>query len=411
MFIFNTIYLKYTMIGLGFLSLLLIIFMVWKKKYTPEEGIVHLLCTVGLLFWFNHIAHNSIPDLVRNEFINGSVNRVVWEESYRYWKTETHSSGSGKTRRTWTTRRIVTVPDSFTIDTSVGSIGTNKEMFLTYSKKFGFNTVPSDHWDRIDEESGRTFISTPPPKTISVSFLHEYDNYISASRGILSSRNPKLEGTFAKVLPNYPVLKYDPEYGVNRINERVIDVDKVLSPDTKSYLEKIIDDYQTKNAAIKQCNIVFVITKNESYDYFLALKSKWLSGNKNDIIIVLNNSLKFVDVISYTEIDKFDAGIQNLKYQDKYTDMVVMGKMSPQEIDNYRIKMLVEDSLGMIQKFYIRMPMATFNSYKDTLTIPEDVDIRLSIMLVVIQSILFFVFYKYQLRVGNSYDRRRYKFY
>ena len=55
--------------------------------------------------------------------------------------------------------------------------------------------------------------------------------------------------------------------------------------------------------------------------------------------------------------------------------------------------------------------MATFNSYKDTLTIPEDVDIRLSIMLVVIQSILFFVFYKYQLRVGNSYDRRRYKFY
>ena len=357
--------------------------MIYKKKYDSTEVVIQVAVTFILIFLSGFIAKSSVPDLERYEFINGSVTRAVWEEAYSYIKIEHHSSGSGKTRKTWTTTRIVHVDDKFYVDSTAGKFNIDINIFKKYMNDFGFVTQESPHSNRLKKDSGRIFVSTPPPQSISTSFLHLYDNYISASKSVLHSRNTNLENTFAKVLPPYPIISRDPAYGVDRITERIIDKEKILSPEKKQELEKIIDDFQTKYASSKQCNIIFVLTKSTDYNYFLALKSYWKGANKNDIVIVMNENLKFIDVISYTEVTKFSTSVTNAHYNYPVN-------LKSEELV---IKQIM-DSLDSIKNFYVRLPMASFESFKLNIAIPVHVDLTLAIILLVAQSVMFVVFYK-----------------
>lgn len=382
-FLLNTIYLKYMMMGIAFISIFIVSFMVYKKKYDSTEVVIQISVTFIIIFMAGLIAKASIPDLERYEFINGSVTKAVWEEAYSYIKIEHHSSGSGKTRKTWTTTRIVNVDDKFYVNSTAGKFNIDRNTFNTYINKFGYTTLPSPHSERLERDSGRIFESIPPVQSISTSFLHLYDNYISASKSVLHSRNTNLENSFMKVLPVYPTIHRDPTYGVDRIYERIIDKEKILSPKKKQELETLIDDFQTKYASSKQCNIIFVLTKNTDYNYFLALKSYWKGANKNDIVIVMNDNLKFIDVITYTEATKFVTSITNAHYNyptNLKTEELV-GKQ-------------VVDSLESIKKFYVRLPMATFESFKSNIAIPIAVDLTLAIVLLISQTIMFIVFYK-----------------
>ena len=384
MYVLNTIYFKYAMIAGGFTAIFVILFMLWKKKYSAIEAGIHLVLTIGILLIANTVAKNSIPNLVRQEFINGAVTDVVWEEAYEYMELVTKSSGSGDKKKTWTELELVEVPDEYYIKTTVGSFDTNKEKFLDYAKKYNMVTEPATKWDRLREESGRTFRVNVPKNTISASDLHTYDNYISASKGIMSSVNPVLEERFRTSMPGYPLLVKDPEYGVYRMDSRLKDIDNTLKDETKVKLKAMIDAFQTQYASSKQCNIIYVVTKQTDYNYFLALRSLWLGGNKNDIIVVMNDKLSFVGVIAYTEVASFFTDIENLKYSDKYTKFKTSDEF---------VSALVEDSLDVIKKKYVRLPMATFESYKKTLSIPVNVDITLTIVVVLLQVSLFMVFY------------------
>lgn len=292
MYILNTVYFKYAMIAGGFTAIFIVLFMLWKKKYSVFEACLHIGFSLIILVFSDMFAKQSIPNLVREEFINGAVIEVVWEEAYEYMKRVTKSSGSGDKKRTWTEWELVTVPDDYYIKTTVGSVDTNYEKFQDYAKKYNMVTEPAKKASRLRKDSGRIFRIPIPVNTISASYTHTYDNYISASKGIMSSVNPKLQAQFETSLPSYPILVKDPEFGVYRLDSRLKDVDNTLTDSTKQKLRAQIDAFQTTHASSKQCNIVYVITKQTDYNYFLALKSLWLGGNKNDIIIVANEKCR-----------------------------------------------------------------------------------------------------------------------
>jgi len=193
--------------------------------------------------------------------------------------------------------------------------------------------------DTIDRQGVRI-----PPRWDEVkigdptSVNHNYVNYIKATSDSLL----RTQGASKKyIVPQYPQTIYD-YYKYNRL----ISVGLAI-PDSNK-LDYQLAEMNGRLGPIKQCNVIYLIVKNQPMDYFFAVKQSWENANKNDIIINIsvdeNKNIQWVQTLCMTEHDIF-----RVKLRDDILDI--------KTLDMTKIIPITEDDT---KRYFKRKPMKDY---------------------------------------------------
>jgi hypothetical protein len=195
--------------------------------------------------------------------------------------------------------------------------------------------------DRVDRQG-----TDEPPKWSKIvinepaSISHTYTNYVKASPQSLF--NTKVD-TDIKT-PDYPEV-YDDYH-----------LDHVLGdPGDRDKWNNLISTGLMTRGAKKQVNLLIVFTK-ESKAFSEALRSNWLGGKKNDVVVVIGSktypNIDWVDVFSWSQSDMVNVSIREDINQSKI--------LNP----DFTIPIIFSD----IDKYYAREPMKDYKYLEDNNT-------------------------------------------
>lgn len=259
-----------------------IVRLIWNKSITMPELGIHIgsvfllsLILLSIVYWSAtgdvEILHGQVVEKVRK---NDSH-----MESYSC-NCHTTCSGTGNNRTCHqscdTCWRTVYTVDWY-VNTTLGRIDIDWER--SYYKSV---------WKTPDPERYVTaYVGEPCAKN------HFYVNYLkSAPASLLNSKNYNIKTVYK--LPQYP--KIIDLYSVNN----VINVDSVV--DIKPY-EKLLSDQLKSLGPKKQVNIILIFTKQQDVKYKYAVEQHWLTGKKNDVIIIIGTkdgtTIDWIDGFSF----------------------------------------------------------------------------------------------------------------
>jgi hypothetical protein len=262
------------------------------------------------------------------EILNGKVTGKAREwtscsHSYQC-RCENVTTGSGKNRHT--TRRCDTCYEhsndwNWAVSTTVG----------------GFNVSRIDRRGSYEPPRWSVVAEGQP-----VAREHGYTNYVKAAPDSLF--NVAKAKAYKGKLPAYPSV-YDYQYA-----DRVIAMPGVAVPDLakwNSALSYALNDL----GATKQANIVMVLT-GDSPAFAEALRSNWLGGKKNDVLVVVGTAypaIKWVRVYSWAKHDIINVALRNDLVESKTLDI------------NRTVAIVANN----ISQHYERRPMADFEYLAD----------------------------------------------
>jgi hypothetical protein len=161
--------------------------------------------------------------------------------------------------------------------------------------------------DRVDRQGAST------PSRWSSAFIGEatalsrsYTNYIKgAPEAIFQDQTPP--ETYVASLPEYPINTYD-YYRLDRV------LTVGLSLPEHNLWNQALTQLNAELGAKKQVNIVLILVKGYSRDWFEALVVHWLGGKKNDVILVVgvDDALEpqWVDVMAWTTNESFKSQLR-----------------------------------------------------------------------------------------------------
>jgi hypothetical protein len=165
--------------------------------------------------------------------------------------------------------------------------------------------------DRVDRQGlkmpprwGAAFIGEP------FSSSHSYDNYLLVNpESVLHGGKGDVE-KFKALLPEYPQL-YDYYRTQHVLNAGVPGI-------TKDW-EWLLDEVNGDVGPVKNVNILLVLTKTADPTYTLALRTKWIGGKKNDVIVVIGSPdgkrIAFSDVVSWSPAQAFQIRLKDRIFQ------------------------------------------------------------------------------------------------
>lgn len=203
--------------------------------------------------------------------------------------------------------------------------------------------------NRIDRQGVRE-----PPRWTQV-FLgepvattHSFTNYVKASPDSLFRKSGQTD-KYAGMIPPYPIDVYD-YYRLNRI----VLVNGAKVDDVAGWRAGL-DDLNASLGADKQVNIILVVVRDVSPDYFYALEQSWVGGKKNDVVVVL--SVDTAGLVTWANTMSWES---NEIFKVKLRDDLVGLKMDRQ---------IVLDKVGEnIKIYHKRKPMAEFEYLKSAIT-------------------------------------------
>ncbi len=147
------------------------------------------------------------------------------------------------------------------------------------------------------EPSRFTAIKVGEPTAVE----HSYKNYIKGNPDTLF----KHVASTGYTIPQYPKT-----YDLYRVRSLVtVGVQMPDQEDVNNKLRAINDSLGSP----KQVNIVLVVTANTDIAYSEALRSAWLGGKKNDVIVLIQGypKLEHVTVISWTKNEDFKVKLRD----------------------------------------------------------------------------------------------------
>jgi hypothetical protein len=109
---------------------------------------------------------------------------------------------------------------------------------------------------------------------------HRFTNYIKAAPGTLGKR-VELQQKYWALLPDYPKV-----YSWRHVDRFLFP--GLTAPTKQTYWNQLLMELNAKLGRKKQVNIIVVVTKEESREYFLALQARWLGGKKNDLVLIVS---------------------------------------------------------------------------------------------------------------------------
>lgn len=234
------------------------------------------------------------------------------------------------------------------------------------------NTISIDSRDSTsrsvyltDDPARFTLIKPGDPVALS----HNYINWIKAAPDSLFHAREVTE-----VMPSYPTV-YD-FYNINRIIGTV--------PNSVEWNLKLSNLLRTLGP-MKQANVIIIVTPNTNPMYIEYLKSAWLGGKKNDIVLVIGSAtypkIDWVDVMSWT-----DSQIFKVQLRDDVKALV--------NIDQDAVLTLIQKH---VINSYKRKEMKDFEYLKEAIEAPLWVVI-LSLLLGIASTVgLSYHFYKTEL--------------
>lgn len=172
--------------------------------------------------------------------------------------------------------------------------------------------------DRVDRQGvrepqrfSRAQIGDPVAQT------HRYTNYIQASpNSLFNTVSEKMAyERFKESIPEYPKNIYDYHY-LNRVLQVGVSV-----PDASVWNHKLALLLRSLGPK-KEANIVLVFTAFEDPDYAAALRSAWLGGKKNDIVIVLGTP-HYPDIAWAKVLGWSDSELFKIQLSDDIRDLKV----------------------------------------------------------------------------------------
>jgi hypothetical protein len=180
--------------------------------------------------------------------------------------------------------------------------------------------------DRIDDQ-GRY----EPPRFSKakigdpVAHLHHFLNYIQGAQDSLfytDKQNPNYL-KYKKLIPKYPDKIYDYQY-INRV---------LVIGSIPSLSKSLIQQWNTQLADIlrplgpkKQVNIILIFTSIQDQELVHAIRTAWLGGKKNDVILVLSTpdypKIGWAKVISWTDNEDFKVQLADALSDQSIVDPI-----------------------------------------------------------------------------------------
>ena len=211
------------------------------------------------------------------------------------------------------------------------------------------STVGGFSIDTIDRQGLRQ-----PPRWTStvvgepVSVTHSYENYIKASPGSLF-RHQGLTEKYAASLPENPQNIYD-YWHLNRLVTVGVSVD-----DPRAW-NRALEELNAELGAPKQANIIVVLVKNQSLDWYSALEEKWIGGKKNDVVLVVS-----VDDAMKPQWASVMCWTTNEMFKVKLRDDVMNDPTLTRDA-------VIADLHDNVSKYFVRKPMADFQYLEAEIT-------------------------------------------
>lgn len=202
--------------------------------------------------------------------------------------------------------------------------------------------------DRVDEQG----VSQPPRWTIinvgdPTSLTHGYDSYIKASPDTLF-RHQGLKDKYATSIPTYPQHVYD-YYHLDRLVTVGVSVDDATAWNTA------LTELNADLGKSKQANMIVVLVKNVSDEYYYALEESWIGGKKNDVILVVDvdDQMKpqWASVMCWTTNELFKVKLRD----DVMNDPIITRKA------------IIDDLHVNVDKYFERKPMKDFEYLKSSI--------------------------------------------
>lgn len=232
-------------------------------------------------------------------------------------------------------------------------------------------------WDVYTSNSERVTISRvdrqgtdEPPRFASTvvgeptSLAHSYTNYVKASPGTLFRRQG-LSEKYERSIPAYPGLVYD-YWRLDRLVNVGVQVADVAA------WNAALSALNARLGAEKQANVVVVLTRGMSNEWFYALEEAWVGGKKNDVVLVVDVDddwrPRWAQAMAWTDSELF-----KVKLRDDVLDLSII------TVD--AVAAVIERD---VRQHYRRKPMADFE-YLSSLITPSPLQwaITLAIALLV----------------------------
>lgn len=151
--------------------------------------------------------------------------------------------------------------------------------------------------DRVDRQG-----LIMPPRWAKVyvgepfSSEHRYANYLLLNKGSVLLGGQGDVKKFAALIPQRPRV-----YDYYRVDHVLVTGGVPLDTNPWNWL---LNEANKKLGPAKQVNILLVVAKTDDPAYVQALKSSWLGGKKNEVIVVLGSldghKIEFADVLSWS---------------------------------------------------------------------------------------------------------------
>lgn len=294
-------------------------------------GVMHFVAIRGMTddieTWSGHITKVSHhPEWVEH-----------WVETHR----ETHTTGSGKNKqtytRTWTTDEYDTHSEHWIAHRDFGSltdeIQIEESIFISLSKKFG-GRVFTDGQQSLNHSNGRKYkgdrniysVNNDKGYISPVTFNKRFENRVKATPTVFS---------FVTVPTNINVHPWP-------VNDDWMKSDRLLG--TASIL---VDTYKfdCMNSLLgprKKVNVIMVGFVNEGPEYGQWQQAKWIGGKKNDLVLCFGgaSTKKKADwsyVFGWTENELVKKNIQSILMNNPINNDIL--PLITEEINqNYTIK-------------------------------------------------------------------------
>lgn len=193
--------------------------------------------------------------------------------------------------------------------------------------------------DRVDRRG-----SNEPPRWTAVrigeptSIAHSYENIIKAVPDSLF----RTQGNEQVSAPEYPGNVYD-YYRLNRLVQQGTNVADAGA--WNNDLAEINADLGQR----KQVNMVVVLAKNQSREWFKHLERNWIGGKKNDTVLVVN--VDNTDKITWAETMAWtDHSIFKVRLRDEVLNIGTLDRSK-----------ILKTMATVVEKDYRRKPMSDYN--------------------------------------------------
>ena len=244
-------------------------------------------------------------------------------------------------------------------------------------------TVGGYSIDRVDRQGLRqpqrwTNVSVGEPVTRE----HGYDSYIKAAPGTLFRYQGQLE-RYAATVPKYPQRVYDYWH-----DDRLVTVG--IAVEEPRAWNADLQELNAELGAPKQANIIVVIAKDVSEDWFYALDQAWVGGKKNDVVLVVSvdggMAPQWANVMAWTTNELFKVRLRD--------DVMAAGAVTRAGT----IGILRQD----VSQLFVRKPMHDFEYLKSEIVPTPTEWIVSTIVALVVALGLLFAFHEY-----DPFDERR----